>query len=160
MLDRLATPRTTLCVDLPGHGESTDVDADLEQTADLVVELAGDEPFDLVGYSLGGRVALHVACRAPSQLQGVIAVSASPGLADDAARAARLARDTAMAEGLLASGDVAGFLARWLANPMFATLPADAAGLDLRATNSAGGLARSLVRCSLGTQRDLRGELV
>lgn len=162
-LSHLLEPRTTVRVDLPGHGGSTDVDADLERTVDLVVELvgelAGDEPFDLVGYSLGGRVALHAACRAPHQLRRVIAISASPGLRDDDARSARLSRDVALADELERTEDLDGFLARWLANPMFATLPKERAGLGERASNSARGLASSLRRCSLGTQRDLRDEL-
>lgn len=159
LLGALSGPRSRLLVDLPGHAGSGSVSADLEKSADLVVELADGEPFDLVGYSLGGRVALHVACRAPQTLRSVVAISASPGLPDEAARAARLERDRVLAAELRATG-VPEFLERWLRNPLFATLPPDRSLLELRSANTAEGLADSLTRCSLGAQRDLRGDLV
>ncbi|HLK45181.1 MAG TPA: alpha/beta fold hydrolase [Acidimicrobiales bacterium] len=150
--------RRCVRVDLPGHGGSADVSADLDGAAALVVEAAGGEPFDVVGYSLGGRVALHVAASAPPTLRSTVAISAHPGLADESARARRLDRDRALAA-TLDDGDVAGFLDRWLSNPLFATLRGQRAGLDERLANTAKGLADSLVRCSLGAQRPLASEL-
>ena len=156
----LAMSRTVVAVDLPGHGASSSVSADLDEAAGLVIEAAGDSPFDLVGYSLGGRIALHVAASAPTGLRATVAISASPGLPDVEARASRLARDVAMADALEADGDVGAFIARWLANPMFATLPAARADATGRLANTAAGLADSLRRCSLGSQRWLVPELV
>ena len=52
--------------------------------------------------------------------------------ADDAARAARRARDEQMADALERDGDVEGFVERWLAMPMFATLPRDRADVAAR----------------------------
>jgi 2-succinyl-6-hydroxy-2,4-cyclohexadiene-1-carboxylate synthase len=155
----LAENRTVVALDLPGHGTSTAVSADLEETASLVVEAAGGEAFDLVGYSLGGRVALHVACLSPPGLRSTTAISASLGIPDAALRADRLARDVAMADALERDGDVEGFVTRWLANPLFATLPATRADVGGRLANTAGGLADSLRRCSVGAQRWLDGEL-
>lgn len=157
--DLLVGSHEVLALDLPGHGSSSDVSADLEQTARLVVDAADGEPFDLVGYSLGGRVALHVASLAPDTLGRVVAISASPGIADPAARARRLERDCELAATLEADGDVEAFLARWLANPLFATVPAAAADLEGRRSNTARGLADSLRLCSVGTQRLLLAEL-
>ena len=61
----LAESHTLVAVDLPGHGDSGSVRADLPTTAGLVAEAVrtpiGDEPCALLGYSLGARVALHVA---------------------------------------------------------------------------------------------------
>jgi 2-succinyl-6-hydroxy-2,4-cyclohexadiene-1-carboxylate synthase len=155
----LAASRTVLALDLPGHGTSSEVSADLDETAGLVIDAARGEPFDLVGYSLGGRVALHVACRAPAGLGRTVAISASPGIEDPSARARRLERDAAMAEALDADGDVAAFIVRWLENPLFATLPPALADVDARRTNTSRGLAESLRRCSLGAQRWLVPEL-
>lgn len=154
----LAASRTVIAVDLPGHGRSSDVRADLDEAAALVVDAAGTEPFDLVGYSLGGRVALHVACLAPATLRRTVAISASPGIEDPAARARRYERDIALADSLEADG-VEAFLARWLANPLFATLPEARADVPGRQANSAAGLADSLRRCSLGAQRWLAPSL-
>jgi 2-succinyl-6-hydroxy-2,4-cyclohexadiene-1-carboxylate synthase len=150
----------TVAVDLPGHGGSSGVSADLDETAALAAAAAEDEPFVVVGYSLGGRVALHVACQAPAGLLGVVAISASPGIRDADARERRRERDVELADALEADGDVDAFLSRWLANPLFATLPAAAADVDARRENTAAGLADSLRRCSVGTQRWLGDELV
>jgi len=159
LAERLAGSRHVLALDLPGHGGSASISADLDDAAALVAAAAGGETFDLVGYSLGGRVALHVACAAPIGLRSTVAISASPGIADPAARAARLERDVALADALEADGDVDGFLARWLRNPLFATLPPDRADLEGRRANTAAGLADSLRRCSVATQRWLGDEL-
>jgi 2-succinyl-6-hydroxy-2,4-cyclohexadiene-1-carboxylate synthase len=159
LLATLSATRSVLTVDLPGHGGSAAFSSDLDGTAAAVAELAGGEPFDVVGYSLGGRIALHLACLDPPTLRRTVAISASPGIVDDDARAARLARDLQMADELEASGDVASFVQRWLTNPMFATLPHERADVAGRATNSASGLADSLRRCSVGTQRPLASQL-
>src|SRR6516164_8577892 len=118
LAERLAAARRVVAVDLPGHGGSGAISADLDESAALVAAVADGEPFDLVGYSLGGRVALHAACRPPSNLRAVAVVSASPGIADPERRRARFERDVALAEALEADGDLDGFLRRWLAAPM------------------------------------------
>src|SRR5271163_4959347 len=107
VLDELHGSYSVLTVDLPGHGRSAAQSCDLDETATGVDELADGEPFDLVGYSLGGRVALHLACRVGSLVRRTVIVSASPGIPDDNARATRLAKDQALADELEASGDVA-----------------------------------------------------
>jgi 2-succinyl-6-hydroxy-2,4-cyclohexadiene-1-carboxylate synthase len=155
---RLGT--ATVAVDLPGHGGSASVSANLDAAAALVAEAAGDGPYDVVGYSLGGRVALHLACAAPPGLRRVVALSASPGIPDADARTRRLERDVAMADALERDGDVDRFLDAWLANPLFATLPASRADRSGRRENTAAGLADSLRRCSVGAQRWLGEELV
>jgi 2-succinyl-6-hydroxy-2,4-cyclohexadiene-1-carboxylate synthase len=74
-----------------------------------------------LGYSLGGRYALRVALDHPHRVRALITVGASPGLADEGARAARRAHDTALAAELVRDG-VARFFDAWLARPMFAGL--------------------------------------
>ena len=62
--EHLAEAHTLVAVDLPGHGGSDSVRADLPTAAALVAEavraIVGNEPCGLLGYSLGARVALHV----------------------------------------------------------------------------------------------------
>lgn len=159
LLDRLAPTRRVVAVDLPGHGGSTAITANLDGAAALVADAAGTDDFDVVGYSLGGRVALHLACNGAPGLRRTAVVSASPGISDPEARRRRLDADTALADALEASGDVDAFLDRWLRNPLFATLPAAMADLEGRRANTAAGLADSLRRCSVGTQRWLQPEL-
>ena len=63
--DLLARDHTLVALDLPGHAGSDEVRADLPATADLVRDAVtasiGQQSCDLLGYSLGARVALHVA---------------------------------------------------------------------------------------------------
>jgi 2-succinyl-6-hydroxy-2,4-cyclohexadiene-1-carboxylate synthase len=172
--DRLAAEHRLVAVDLPGHGRSSAVAADLEGAAALVEQAASVEEtasngaettdpagrtFDLLGYSLGARVALHVALRRPPGLRRLVLIGATAGIDDDAARAARRTRDDDLADQLEQSGDVAGFVAGWLASPMFAGLPAAAAGAEERATNTAAGLASSLRLAGTGTQAPLWNRL-
>lgn len=162
--ERLATLRTVIAVDLPGHAGSDSVRTDLPTTAGLATEAAratiGDEPCDVLGYSLGARVALHVVTETDLAVRGVICVGGTAGIEDAAARDERRQRDEALAESLEATGDVDGFLERWLAAPMFARLAAtDAAEQAERRRNTAAGLASSLRLCGAGTQEPLWSRL-
>ncbi len=50
-----------------------------------------------VGYSMGGRLCLRLALDHPHLVQGLVLVSATPGIADDEARHARVASDEELA---------------------------------------------------------------
>jgi 2-succinyl-6-hydroxy-2,4-cyclohexadiene-1-carboxylate synthase len=76
----------------------------------------------LAGYSMGGRLALALALRRPERVRRLVLVSASPGLADDAERAARRAADAALADRIEAIGTEA-FAREWAAQPLFAGQP-------------------------------------
>jgi 2-succinyl-6-hydroxy-2,4-cyclohexadiene-1-carboxylate synthase len=145
--------REVVAVDAPGHGRRADVTAGLWEAADLLAAEGGRA--DYVGYSMGGRIALHIALAHPDLVHRLILVSATPGIEDDRARAARREADEAQAAELARSGDIDGFLQRWLAGPLFATLPAEKAGLEARRTNTAAGLASSLRGLGTGTQDNL-----
>ncbi len=84
-----------------------------------------------VGYSMGGRLCLRIALDYPDLVEGLVLVSASPGIADAQARAERVASDEALARDIERDG-VEVFLDRWLAQPMFAGVPPDASGLEDR----------------------------
>jgi len=160
--ERLAVSRTVVAVDLPGHGGSGAVRADLPASAALVAEAVRDtlgpagEPCDLLGYSLGARVALHVALGAGLALRRVVLIGATAGIEDPVRRAQRRQADEARADALEASGDVERFVSAWLRAPMFSRLAAaGAAGAAERLRNSAPGLASSLRLCGTGTQEPL-----
>ena len=164
----MATNRRLFAVDLPGHGDSADIRADLSAGGRLLLGATSGEigvsegdhaPFDLVGYSLGARFALHAALADPARIRRLVLIGGTAGIEDEERRQARRARDDAMAAELEASGDVAGFLDRWLSSPMFAGLPPAAAGASERARNTAAGLASSLRLAGTGTQAPLWGEL-
>jgi 2-succinyl-6-hydroxy-2,4-cyclohexadiene-1-carboxylate synthase len=84
-----------------------------------------------VGYSMGGRLCLQLALDRPDHVERLVLVSASPGIADPAARAARREADERLAQEVERDG-IAAFLERWLAQPLFATLPRDRSGIDER----------------------------
>jgi 2-succinyl-6-hydroxy-2,4-cyclohexadiene-1-carboxylate synthase len=124
------------------------VRADLAGSAELLVPLG---PATFVGYSMGARVALHLALRHPAAVTALVLVGGTAGIDDDAERAARRAADDALASRIEAIGTDA-FLDEWLAQPLFAGLPAD--GRGARSTDAA-GLAASLRRAGTGTQEPL-----
>jgi 2-succinyl-6-hydroxy-2,4-cyclohexadiene-1-carboxylate synthase len=156
--DGLADSYSLVAVDLPGHGGSDEVRADLPTSARLVAEAIrdaiGDVPCGLVGYSLGARVALHVLTQSDLHVSGAALIGATGGIEDREARAARRRSDEALADGLEASGDVEGFIESWLRGPLFDRL-GDEADRDERLRNSAAGLAASLRLCGTGTQEPL-----
>lgn len=139
--------------DLPGHGARSKVRAGLAETAQLLAAECG--PACYVGYSLGGRVCLQLARHHPEVVERLVVLSATAGIDDPDERAARRAADNRLADELESSGDVAAFLERWLAGPLFATLPREAAGMEARLANTAGGLASSLRLAGTGTQEPL-----
>jgi 2-succinyl-6-hydroxy-2,4-cyclohexadiene-1-carboxylate synthase len=150
--DILATSHPIVAVDLPGHGGSADVRANLPQTAELLA--ATLEPSIVIGYSLGGRVALHLALAHPELVKRLIVIGATGGLEGNEERAQRRTADDALADHLEDIG-IEAFLDEWLSQPLFASLTAEQSCRQVRATNSATGLASSLRLCGPGTQEPL-----
>jgi 2-succinyl-6-hydroxy-2,4-cyclohexadiene-1-carboxylate synthase len=102
---------------------------------------------------MGGRLCLQLALDRPALIERLVLVSASPGIADGAERAARRERDEELARQVERDG-VDAFLEYWLGQPMFASLPRDAAGLDeRRAANTVDRLTHQLLQLGQGTQR-------
>jgi len=145
-----------LLVDLPGHGQSSTVSADLTESARLLAAVGGRAVY--VGYSLGARVLLQLMADQPDVVLAAVSVSGTAGIADDAERRARANADDELARRIEVIG-VAAFLREWLAQPLFASLSPAQAMVDERLTNTAKGLADSLRRSGQGRQRSLWNEL-
>jgi 2-succinyl-6-hydroxy-2,4-cyclohexadiene-1-carboxylate synthase len=114
-----------------------------------------------VGYSMGGRLCLQLALDRPELVERLVLVSASPGIADPSEAAERRAADEELAAGIERAG-VDAFLARWLAQPMFSSVPPEHADLDARRTNPADRLTHQLRTLGQGAQPsnwDRLGEL-
>lgn len=112
-----------LALDLPGHGDAAELDGSI--TLDACVEaILAQAPrrFALCGYSMGGRIAMHVALAAPERVSRLVLVSCSPGIEDDAERAARRASDERLAVEL-ESIPFEQFVERWRTQPLFAGDP-------------------------------------
>lgn len=144
--------RRVVAVDLPGHGGSSEVKADLNTGGGLILEAAGAGPVDLLGYSLGARFALHAALADPDRVAHLVLISGTAGIEDPEERAVRRQRDERLADELEASADVDAFVTSWLAAPMFSTLRADASGAEERRRNTPAGLASSLRAAGAGAQ--------
>jgi len=129
------------------------VRADLWRTADLLVETVGG-PALWVGYSMGGRMALHVALAHPDHVEGLVLISTTPGIGSPEERKARRAADDALAERIHTEGTEA-FLDFWLAQPLFGTLPPESAGREARLANEPDGLSSSLRLAGTGSQEPL-----
>lgn len=138
-------------VDCPGHGRAAAIRADLRVAAQTFSTMG---PASFVGYSMGGRIALHIAVHHPAAVDRLVLIGATAGIERDDERAARRVADEELASSIERDG-VEAFLERWLANPLFATLPSSAARLGDRLQNTAAGLASSLRLTGTGTQEPL-----
>jgi 2-succinyl-6-hydroxy-2,4-cyclohexadiene-1-carboxylate synthase len=146
----LATDHEVVAVDAPGHGASARVAVDLPDGAALLGTTGGSASY--IGYSMGGRLCLHLAVARPDLVEQLVLVSATAGIDDPAERAARRAADERLAASLEREG-LDAFLRAWVAQPLFAGL-ADP-DLDDRRRNSVAGLAASLRLAGTGTQEPL-----
>lgn len=153
-------------LDLPGHGR-TAKPADPARyampavSADLAALLVADspEPVHLLGYSMGGRLALHFALHYPDRVRSLILESASPGLVEASEREARKRADDALASQIADRG-IAWFADYWSSLPLFASqarLPEEIRQrLHLqRLENDPAGLAGSLRGMGTGVQPPL-----
>lgn len=155
-----------IAIDLPGHGKSDSPQDPMHygmahcQTAIFVVlrELGiKTGQAILLGYSLGGRIALHLAFT--GFFRALILESASPGLATAAERAARRASDEALAEQIERDG-IPAFVDFWGNISLFASqlsLPVEVRSAQhaQRLNNSPQGLANSLRGVGTGAQPSL-----
>ncbi len=113
-------PARVWAPDLPGHGREPlgGAPSYASWTAWLDARLPARGPVVLVGYSLGGRVALAWAARHPERVAALVLLAAHPGLVEPAARARRAAQDAARAARLRQQG-LRRFLEAWYALPLF-----------------------------------------
>jgi 2-succinyl-6-hydroxy-2,4-cyclohexadiene-1-carboxylate synthase len=168
--ERLAQGRFLVLPDLPGHGRSGTSSSRLEMgvrpTSGAIAEVmrvaagvGGKRKAALLGYSLGGRVALDLACKRQELLSCVILEGASPGIERDDEREERRAKDDALADEIERRG-LGWFVDYWQDTALFATQkrlpPAAFQGVRLdRLSNSARGLAMSLRGAGAGEMAPL-----
>ena len=155
--------------DLVGHGDSDAPDEldlyTVEAMADQVAALADAldcETFHLVGYSMGGRVALTLGCARPRRLRSLTLIGASAGIADRAERRRRVEADEARVQRMEA--DFEAFVDDWMADPLFAgqAVLGEAhlqAARTQRLASNPQGLARSLRAAGTGQIAPLHDRL-
>lgn len=168
--DILSASCQCIIIDLIGHGRTDSPEDDSRYTMDRV---SGDiccilDQLDiadatLIGYSMGGRTALHFGLKYPQKVKTLILESSSPGLKTPEARAERRKMDQDLAERIEKEG-VENFVDFWQEIPLFASqrrLSAEerAEIRKQRLSQSATGLSNSLKGMGTGAQDSLWGEL-
>ena len=165
-LPAFASDFKVIALDLLGHGETavpqTPQRYQMEQAAaDLVtiIDQITTPPVHLLGYSMGGRLALYFALNFYPYVRKLILESASPGLKTAQARAERQQRDEALADFIEREGIVA-FVDRWEKLPLWATQKQAETAVrqtlrQQRLQNNPAGLAHSLRGMGTGVQPSL-----
>lgn len=153
-----------LAVDLPGHGK-TQVSGDetyynMSNTAQASIELLDDLQIDkclLLGYSMGGRLALYMTLHFPDRFEKVVLESASPGLKTEKERSHRIQADFYIAQ-KLENSNFKEFLYNWYDRPLFQSLknsPNFDRLIETRLANNPIELAKSLRNMGIGNQPSL-----
>ena len=157
--EHLAEGVTLHAPDLPGHGirrhQRNLPDYSIEAHLELITEAATTPQITLLGYSLGGRLALHWAVAHPERVARLILIGASPGLATDKEREERRLADATLADFIRTRG-LDAFFKYWHNQTFFQPLlklPSDRLDpiLARRHRNDPEGLALSLDNVGTGT---------
>ncbi len=155
-----------IAIDLPGHGASAKPPAagvyQMDQVAaDVICLLDKLNVFQchVVGYSMGGRLALYLALHYSAPFQSLILESASPGLDDPQERNQRRRLDNQLANKIEMKG-IEWFVDYWQGLPIWDSQRALCADLLLkqrlqRLRNDPHGLANSLRGMGAGAQPSL-----
>jgi 2-succinyl-6-hydroxy-2,4-cyclohexadiene-1-carboxylate synthase len=109
--ERVAQSYRSVCIDFG----SFSFDQRLAEIASRV-----DDGDVVVGYSMGGRLALRAALRRPGKFGALVLVGASPGIEDEEERQARKLADEELAD-WIEEHSIEDFAGRWEAQPIFAS---------------------------------------
>jgi 2-succinyl-6-hydroxy-2,4-cyclohexadiene-1-carboxylate synthase len=169
--EELRPDRRVVSIDLPGHGgtrvgsevENYSIERGAAMVIRLLTEVLGVPRFSLLGYSMGGRLALFIALRYGAHINRLVLESASAGIADPAEREARRHADAELAAFAERAG-IEAFVKRWESMPLFesmARMPAEKIERIRRErlACSVEELGRSLGGMGTGTQPWLGGEI-
>lgn len=160
-----------VAIDLIGHGK-TEAPNELsrysmiEQVKDLeeIFTQLDLQNISLLGYSMGGRVALSYVARFPKRIKQLILESSSPGLATEEEQVARRQADERLADEIEEKG-IEWFVEKWENIPLFATQkklpkPIQNAIREERLSQSVTGLANSLRGLGTGAQQSVWRKLI
>lgn len=165
--DLLAEDFDIVTIDLPGHGESEAAPPDIfriDSCSRALIETLDRlniSSYFLIGYSMGGRIALAHALKYPERVRGLALVSANPGLESPSARLSRLAQDQKLADELVQSG-LEEFVKHWYAQPLFDSLHNSTRLEEIvsrRARGNPATLALALSGFSVGRQESMWARL-
>lgn len=159
----LSTDFQVITVDLIGHGktdspnevERYEIESVCNDIKTLLLEL-NLKKVHLLGYSMGGRVALAFTCLYPGFVQSLILESSSPGLLDEEEKKKRIQADEKLAL-MIENEGIEAFTDYWEAIPLFETqrklsIKKQLSIRSQRLKNSPTGLANSLRGMGTGKQ--------
>ena len=131
-------------IDLPGHGAAPFT----ENFFDIMPSFP---KMHLIGYSMGGRLAMQYAAALPEKIESLTLLSASVGLNSPQEKQKRYEADQLWARKMRQSFD--DFLTEWYDQPIFAGFTPD---LTMRKKQNPTELAKALIHYSLGRQNALQ----
>ena len=151
-----------LLPDLPGHGSHTARPFEPPLTFEIIaaeiaaqLDLLGYPQIDMVGYSMGGRIALYFAARYPERVNKLVIESGSPGITEQDARQARRRADARRAGEIVQRG-MPAFVEDWYQLPLWASLEQRPEKLQAKkddcAQNDPVWMAKVIEELSPGTQ--------
>jgi 2-succinyl-6-hydroxy-2,4-cyclohexadiene-1-carboxylate synthase len=168
LIDALSPVRRCVAFDLPGHGARPEPiqpgpTSFVEAVAGIAdrLEAAGVDRFDVLGYSMGGRLALGLVAEAPERVRRAVVVGGSPGIDDEIARRTRKREDDFRAREM-GRGPFEDWLDAWYAQPLFDGVRAAPAYPAMRARRLTGrpdALAQALRALGPGVQPPLAHRL-
>lgn len=168
VVEHLSNDFYCVTVDLPGHGKTTCDSPDdytISSTSVQLISLMNcitSQKINLVGYSMGGRLAYYLAVHYPDMFQNVIIESAVPGLKTDDEKQQRMLKDRMLANRLKME-PYDQFLDDWYSQPLFATLSKQPDKLNqsklAKQNNNPATLALSLELMSTGSMPSLWASL-
>ena len=160
IMDHGAGHFESYAIDLPGHGGSVHLDESDAYTftgaARIVAESIqhiASEPVHLVGYSMGGRLALYAVLQNPTLFASLIAESSTAGLQDESERKQRAQSDATLAKHILET-PLEDFFREWYRQGLFTLLSDEQREkmISVRQKNDPMEIARSLEGLSVGVQ--------
>lgn len=137
---------SAIAIDLPGHGKNS-------EEFDLFAHLKQLGPLHLVGYSMGGRLALKYKCENPHLVLSTTLISTHLGLKTEEEKGLRFVSDLSLAEEIR-NTSIDEFLRRWYDQPLFRTLLLKMDICSMRRNQNREALANILLKYSLGFQPD------
>lgn len=156
--------------DIIGHGK-TESPEEIERykiesaAADIItlIDQLGIDQIDLLGYSMGGRLALTISILYPQRVRKLILESASPGLESEVERTQRRMKDGKLANFIKEHG-ITSFVDYWEAIPLFSSMnslpiPLKKSIREQRLANTPNALVNSLVGMGTGSQPSWWGKL-
>lgn len=150
-----------IAIDLPGHGKSpisadTNFENLIENLDSLIESLSLKNPA-VVGYSMGGRIALNWIVNFPGRFARIVLESATAGIENPQERSERIQQDLQLAK-RLENEPFQDFPDEWYGLPLFGRIKYHKDYKELvkgRLKNSPGNLALALNAFSTGKQKSL-----